>query len=187
MNTMPLVATAVLALAGGAAATAGKAAVSGNAPASGSAAVTAGQGTGSLRPLAFLAGHCFRGELANGKDVDEHCFQWLYGGRALRDTHMVRGAGHADYAGETTYYWDSLAKRIEYLYIENQGGIMRGAVESADGALVFPATSFVADGTALTIRARWTLLADGSYEAWSEMQDGHAWKTMFRLKMARSS
>jgi hypothetical protein len=116
-----------------------------------------------LQPLAFLAGHCFKGELANGKDVDEHCF-----------------------AGESTYYRDSLAGRIEYLYIENEGGIMRGSVEPADGALVFPATSFVQDGAALTIRVRWTVLADGSYEAWSEMQDTHAWRTMFRLRMAKS-
>ena len=168
MKTLPFAAALMLALACG-------------------QAVSADKGSDPLQPLAFLAGHCFKGEVANGKDVDEHCFQWIYGGKALRDTHVVRGAGHADYAGESTYYWDSLARRIDYLYIENQGGIMRGSVEPADGALVFPATSFVGDGIALTIRVRWTILADGSYEAWSEMQDKDDWRTMFRVKMAKSS
>jgi hypothetical protein len=139
-----------------------------------------------FQPFAFLAGHCFKGELANGKDVDEHCFSWLYGGKALRDTHVVRGSGHADYMGETTYYWDSSARRIEYLYIENEGGVMRGSVEPAEGALVFPAADFVEDGAVLRIRVRWTRLADGGYEVWSEKQDKDSWTTMFRLKMTKS-
>lgn len=168
MKTMPLAVVAMLALACG-------------------RAIPAEDNPNPLQPFAFLAGHCFKGQLANGKDVDEHCFQWLYGDKALRDTHVVRGAGHTEYLGETTYYWDSLARRIEYIYIENEGGIMRGSVEQASGALVFPAASFVADGAALTIRARWAVLADGSYEAWSEMQDKDAWKTMLRVKMVRSS
>lgn len=139
-----------------------------------------------LQPLASFAGHCFKGTLAGGKDTDEHCFQWMYGGKALRDVHTVRGASHPDYVGETTYYWDSGARRIEYLYVENAGGIMRGTVEPAEGAIVFPPASYVADGRSLTLRVRWTLAQDG-YEAWSEMQDKGAWTTMFRVRMARAS
>lgn len=139
-----------------------------------------------LQPLASFAGHCFKGTLAGGKDTDEHCFQWMYGGKALRDVHTVRGASHPDYVGETTYYWDSGARRIEYLYVENAGGIMRGTVEPAEGAIVFPPASYVAGGQALTLRVRWTLAQDG-YEAWSEMQEKGTWTTMFRVRMARAS
>jgi hypothetical protein len=138
-----------------------------------------------LQPMAFLAGHCFRGEVA-AKDTDEHCFRWILGGKALRDVHTVRGAGHPDYVGETTYYYDSGAQRIEYIYIENAGGLMRGTVEPGEGAFVFPATTFVAPGQALTLRVRWTLMADG-YEAWSEAQDKGAWATMFKVKMTKAS
>ena len=139
-----------------------------------------------LKPLASFAGHCFKGTLTGGKDTDEHCFQWMVGGKALRDVHTVRGPSHPDYVGETTYYWDSGARRIEYLYVENAGGIMRGTVEAAEGVLVFPPASYLADGLALTLRVRWTLAADG-YEAWSEMQDRGAWTTMFKVRMAKSS
>jgi hypothetical protein len=138
-----------------------------------------------LQPLAFLAGHCYKGSQGpNG--IDEHCFTWVYGGKALRDIHTVRAEGRPDYVGESTYYWDSGARRIEYLYIENAGGVMRGTVEAADGALVFPPARYVASGQAMTLRVRWTLMPDG-YEAWSEMQAGDAWTTMFKVKMARTS
>ena len=141
----------------------------------------------ALKPMAFLAGHCWKGDFPDGKQSDEHCFQWLYGGKALRDTHTVRAPGRPDYVGETTYYWESGAKRVEYLYVENLGGVSRGTMESAPGALVFPPTQYVADGKAMTYRVRWTLLDDSSYEAWSEMQDKNGWVTMFKLTMKRSS
>jgi len=140
-----------------------------------------------LQPMAFLAGHCWKGEFADARQTDEHCFAWLYDGKALRDTHTVRAPGRPDYVGETTYYWDSAAKRVEYLYIENMGGISRGTVESTPGSLVFPATQYVDGGAAMTYRVRWTLIGDDAYEAWSEMQDKNGWSTMFRMKLKRTS
>ena len=141
----------------------------------------------ALQPMAFLAGHCWKGEFPDGKQTDEHCFAWLYGGKALRDTHTVRAPGRPDYVGETTYYWDSATKRVEYLYVENMGGISRGSVQGVSDGLIFPATQYVADGQAMTYRVRWTRLSDTSYEAWSETQVKEGWATMFRLTMKQSS
>jgi hypothetical protein len=140
-----------------------------------------------LQPMAFLAGHCWKGDFPGGKETDEHCFAWLYDGKALRDTHTVRAPGRPDYIGETTYYWDSAAKRVEFVYIENLGGISRGNMQSMPEALIFPPTQYVADGQAMTYRVRWTRLSDTSYEAWSEMQGKDGWATMFKLTMKRSS
>jgi len=140
-----------------------------------------------LQPMAFLAGHCWKGDFPGGKQTDEHCFAWLYDGKALRDTHTVRTPGRPDYIGETTYYWDSAAKRVEFVYIENLGGISRGNMQSMPEALIFPPTQYVADGQAMTYRVRWTRLSDTSYEAWSEMQGKDGWTTMFKLTMKRSS
>lgn len=140
-----------------------------------------------LQPMAFLAGHCWKGDFADGKQSDEHCFAWLYDGKALRDTHTVRTPGRPDYVGETTYYWDSAARRVEYVYIENLGGISRGSMQSTPEALVFPATQYVADGQSMTYRVRWTKLSETSYEAWSEMQGKDGWTTMFKLTMKQSS
>ena len=141
-----------------------------------------------LKPLAFLAGHCYKGTLAGGKDTDEHCFTPAYGGQVLRDVHTVHGPEHPDYVGETTYYWDPEARRIEYLYVENAGGIMRGTVEPGDDVIVFPATRYSVGIQSMTLRVHWALQGDG-YEAWSEVQDTHdkdTWATMFRVRMAKS-
>jgi len=150
-----------------------------------SASAAAAEPIAALKPMAFLAGHCWKGSLGDAGSTDEHCFAWLYDGKMLRDTHTVHAPGRPDYVGETTYYWDSAGKRVEYLYVENLGGISRGTVESVPGALVFPATQYVEGGAATTYRVRWTLVDDGLYEAWSEAQSKDGWTTMFRVKMRR--
>ena len=85
----------------------------------------------ALKPMAFLAGSCWKGEFPDGKQSDEHCFTWMYDGKALRDVHTVRAPGRPDYVGETTYFWDPASKRVEYLYVENHGGISRGTVDTS--------------------------------------------------------
>ena len=139
----------------------------------------------ALKPMSFLAGHCWKGTFPDGKQTDEHCFQWLYDGKALRDTHTVRTPGRADYVGETTYYWDSAAKQVQFLYVENKGGISRGTMHGEQGALVFPPTQYVADGEAMTYRVRWKRQGEDAYEAWSEAQTPKGWSTMFKVILHR--
>jgi hypothetical protein len=138
-----------------------------------------------LKPMSFLAGHCWKGTFPDGRKTDEHCFGWMYGAQVLRDTHTVREAGKPDYVGETTYYVDSAARRVDYLYIENTGGSSRGSVENGAEALLFPDGRYTGDGQAMTYRARWTRQGEQAYEAWSEAQTPEGWKTMARLVMRR--
>jgi len=141
----------------------------------------------ALKPMAFLAGSCWKGEFPDRKQSDEHCFTWMYDGKALRDVHTVRAPGRPDYVGETTYFWDSASKRVEYLYVENHGGISRGTVDtSTSGVLQFPPAQYVADGQTLTYRARWTI-AGAAYEAWNETQGKDGWVTMTKLTLKRVS
>ncbi len=147
---------------------------------------TAAEPIDPLKPMAFLAGSCWTGTFPDGKQTDEHCFRWLFDGKALRDTHTVRAAGRPDYVGETTYYFDSAARRVEYLYVENLGGVSRGTMESAPPALVFPPTQYVEGGNTMTYRSRWTRVDDATYEAVAEMQNKDAWAPMFKLTMKRS-
>ena len=82
----------------------------------------------AYQPLAFLAGHCWKGAFPDGKQTDEHCFTWIYGGRFLRDRHTVRAEGKPDALGESIYFWNTSARQLEYLYIESDGGFSRGPV-----------------------------------------------------------
>ncbi len=138
-----------------------------------------------LMPMAFLAGHCWRGTFQDGRTTDEHCFAWMYGGRVLRDTHTVRRPNKPDNIGESTYYIDTVGNHVAFLYIENGGGSSRGTVESLPGALLFPDTQYVSDGEALIYRARWTRQGDRAYEAWSEAQTPNGWTTMFKVVLKR--
>ena len=141
----------------------------------------------ALKPMAFLAGHCWKGEFPGAKDTDEHCFSWLYDGKALRDVHTVRAPGRPDYVGETTYYWNPAGRRVEFLYVENQGGISTGRMEAQDSTLVFPPTEYASDAQRMTYRVRWTRMGDDAYEAWSEAQGANGWTTMFRVTLRRVS
>src|SRR5262249_3787092 len=105
------------------------------------------------QPLAFLAGHCWKGTFPDGKQTDEHCFSWIYDGKFLRDQHTVHGGGHPDYLGESIYFWNSASKRVEYLYIENQGGYSQGPVATEGRTLVFPPTQYVENGETQTYRS----------------------------------
>lgn len=138
-----------------------------------------------LKPMAFLAGHCWKGTFPDGRTTDEHCFSWMAGGRALRDAHVVRSPGKPDSAGESTYYVNSASNHVEFLYVESSGGFSRGTVESLPEAILFPDTQYISDGEALVYRARWTRKDETSYEAWSEAQTPKGWQTMFRLVLKR--
>lgn len=136
-------------------------------------------------PLAFLAGHCWKGTFTDGKQTDEHCFEWVYGGRFLRDRHVVRG-DHPDFAGETIYFFNSAAKRIEYVYIEDQGGFSRGAVAAEADAVVFPDAEYVDGGKTQVYRARWTRSGGDAYEVTTEFKGKDGWTPGWAMRMVRS-
>jgi hypothetical protein len=139
-----------------------------------------------LAPMAFLAGHCWTARFPDSPRTDEHCFQWMVDDRVLRDVHFLRAPGEPDRIGETTYYANPAANRVEYLSFEDDGGFSRGAVEALPEALIFPDATYTADGEAAVVRARWTPQGDRAYEAWSETQTPDGWTTSSRLLFERA-
>jgi hypothetical protein len=138
------------------------------------------------QPLAFLAEHCWKGEFPGGtKTTDEHCFNWIYDGKFLRDRHTVRAPGKPDAQGESIYFWDSSADRLEYLYIESDGGLSRGPVSTDAGSLIFPDTNFVQDGKTQVYRSRWQLSGANAYEVLTEFKSKDGWVLGFKVHMDR--
>lgn len=138
-----------------------------------------------LKPLAFLAGACWKGNFPGQEQTDEHCFEWLYGGRFLRDTHTVHGPGHPDYKGETTYYWDAQAQQVQYLYIESEGGFSRGTARPASDGVNFPETTEVENGKAQVYRSRWQHDAGDVYQVVTEFKTAQGWSVAWRVEMKR--
>ena len=146
--------------------------------------------TDPYAPLAYLAGHCWAGSMKGGKDVDTHCFTWVYDRKFLRDVHVVKGEGHDDYVGETIYYWDGTEKKLKYLYIENKGGSSMGAVDLAEGALMFPPTEFQSGGKTQYYRSRWTQDGEDAYLVITEFKQadggwGGGWNVHMKRQAAR--
>ena len=131
--------------------------------------------TSPYAPLAYLAGSCWQGALPGGKDVDTHCFSWVYGGKFLRDQHTVHGAGHEDYLGESLYFWDTLAQKLRYLYIENAGGSSVGTVETSGDTLVFPDSSHQEGGHTQVYRSRWQRSDTDAYDVITELKHEDVW------------
>jgi len=143
--------------------------------------------------MAFLAGSCWKGDLpaqpgqGDVKQTDEHCFTWVYGGRFLRDRHVVHADnGRPDYVGETVYYWDAPKKQIEYLYFENQGGVSQGAVQPAADTLVFPATDYIEDGKPQTYRSHWQHAGSDAYDVVTEFKEDDGWKPAWTVRMKKT-
>jgi hypothetical protein len=137
----------------------------------------------AYQPLAFLAGHCWRGAFPGGKATDEHCFNWIYEGKFLRDLHTVRTAGKPDASGESIYFWNSVAKQVEYLYIDSDGGFSRGSVTVEQESLIFPDTNFVENGKTQVYRSRWQRSGADAYNVVTEFRAKDGWVPGFKVRM----
>ena len=120
----------------------------------------------------------------DGKRTDEHCYEWVYAGKFLRDRHTVKG-GEAPYGGETIYYWDAESKLVHYLYINVLGGHSRGTVTPGDGALYFPEEKYSDGKIEQTYRSLWRRDGDDAYIAISEVKVPGGWKEAWRIRMQR--
>jgi hypothetical protein len=142
--------------------------------------------TDPYQPLAFLVGHCWKGEFrGDAARSDEHCFSRIYGGKFLRDEHVVHRAGKPDEFGETIYLWNSASHELEYFYIESGGGYLRGVAMPDGEALVFPAAAYVADGESMNVRSRWQRAGEAAYDVATEFEVGGRWVPGFSLRMQR--
>lgn len=137
-----------------------------------------------LQPLSFLAGSCWKGTFTDRAATDEHCFEWIMGGRFLRDHHVVRGDAEP-YEGETTYAWDAAEKRIAYWYIALPGYYSHGNVEAADHALIFHDTLVLS--TTQQLLATWRASGPDAYTVHVEEISNGKSKELWSMVMRRSS
>jgi hypothetical protein len=137
-----------------------------------------------LAPLSRLAGHCWKGEFAEGGSWDRHCFEWAYDGKFLHDKHVVTGK-RAPYGGETFYRYDEKAQRIVFHYFNSQGGYSEGAVQPAPSELRFPEERYEQGGKTLVLRTIWRFDGDTKVIASTEQQKDGQWVEAFRITFSR--
>ena len=137
-----------------------------------------------LKPFQFLVGSCWTGTFPDGKATDTHCFEPVYGGQFIRDTHVVKGP--KPYEGESIHAWDAQKKKLVYVYWANSGSISFGTSEpQASGEIVFPQADVASSAGTVAIKSTWTPRGPDSYEVWaSHLKDGE-WKETWRMVMKR--
>jgi hypothetical protein len=139
-----------------------------------------------FEPLAFLVGGCWRGTFADGKTTDLRCAEPVFGGKFLRERHMVRSANGGEYRGETLFHWDAKAGRIRYTYWNSNGGVSTGTMELHGSRRVFPAERYAgSDGRMRQFRTVWEVKGDSAWVMTTEelRADGTwiaAWRIDFR-------
>lgn len=149
------------------------------------ASVPAAAADDPLAPMGFLAGSCWKGEFPGSSGVtDTHCFEAVYGGRFIRDRHIVEGAGQP-YLGESLYRWDAAAHVVRYAYDSSDGGHSDGTMRPVEGGLSFEDNYLDADGAALKMRVTWTREGADGYVALAEAMVDGAWKTKWRVPFHR--
>jgi hypothetical protein len=80
---------------------------------------------------------------------------------------------------------DSAAKRLEYLYIESDGGFSRGPVSFDHEALLFPDTTFVQDGKTMVYRSRRQRSSATAYDVVTEFKSKDGWIPGFKVHMVQ--
>jgi hypothetical protein len=138
-----------------------------------------------FRPLEFLVGDCWVGSFPDGKATDEHCFEWVFDRKFIRDRHEVR-SDKAPYAGETLYGWDPVEKRLGFWYWNSEGDVIVGAVEYRPGSIMFPTRLVTREGT-VELRAIWTRTGQDSYRVEQSRREGEVWKPLWTMELKRAS
>ena len=136
-----------------------------------------------FRPLEFLVGICWAGTFPDGKATDQHCFEWVFDRKFIRDRHVVRNGG-TPYSGETLYGWDPEAKRLGFWYSNSEGEILTGAVEYGPGSIAFP-TRHVTEKGSMELRATWTRMGQDGYRVEQTQLVGKTWKPLWTMELKR--
>ena len=130
--------------------------------------------------LGSLVGQCWVGTFPDQKQTDEHCFEWVFNGKFIRDRHKVRN-GKAPYEGETLYGWNNKAQRVVFWYWNSEGDILQGTVEHKADTLVFPTQYESKDGP-VELRAIWSHIGAGGYQAEESQRVGNQWKMLWTVQ-----
>lgn len=135
-----------------------------------------------FRPLEFLVGSCWIGTFPDGKNTDEHCFEWVFDRKFIRDRHVVPGV--VPYRGETIYGWDPIAKSLSYWYWNSEGMVIIGRVEFTPDGIVFPSRYATPQGD-VELKAVWVRDGADAYRvSQTQLRDG-VWKPLWTMRMIR--
>ena len=137
---------------------------------------------GTLAPLEFLVGSCWKGTFPDGKKTDEHCFEWVFDRKFIRDRHVVEGG--EPYRGESIFGYDATAKKPAFWYWNSDGLVTVGTMEYRGASIVFPERYTGPDGE-VVMEAVWTRKGNDAYHVDQRRKKGEGWETLWTMTLTR--
>jgi len=135
-----------------------------------------------LSPFAPLVGPVWVGQFPDGKAVDEQEFEWVYGGRFLRNVHRVKTPdGTVVYEGETIYAWDPKNETVVWWYWNSTGGHIVGTLEKAGDEWSFKGTNHAPPPQPEEVRGRLRLISDSEWQSVQYFPSDDGWKERFTM------
>lgn len=124
--------------------------------------------------IAPLVGHCWRAPMSEPGMFDLQCFEWMFDGKFVRNTHVVTNPKPI-YSGETIYRLDPETKRLGFHYFTSTGALSQGHLQPADNGYLVPETHVGADGRRTELRSRFEILDATHFRVRTEVLEGEAW------------
>ena len=137
-------------------------------------------------PLAHLVGHCWRAAFPDGKQRDLQCFESLYGGKLIGNSHMVQGSDPL-YEGQTVFSWDNTHQRIRFHYFTSTGAVSEGYfVAGPDGGMTIPERHVGKGGAAIELENLYRRDGEHAYRVTTRQKTADGWKEMMDLRYVRT-
>lgn len=137
-------------------------------------------------PLAHLVGHCWRAPFADGKQRDLQCFESMYGGKLIGNTHMVQGSDPL-YQGQTIFSWDEANRRIRFHYFTSTGAVSEGHfVPGADGTMTIPERHVGKDGKGIELENVYRRDGEHAYRVVTRQKVDGGWNEVMNLRYVRT-
>ena len=136
----------------------------------------------ALRPFAPLVGTTWVATFPNGKLTDEQKFEWVYGGKFLRNQHWVRTTdGKTVYEGETIYAWDPLAEQVVWWYWNASGGYVAGTMSATEGGWLFEGVNHAPKTQTPKVRGVIRAITAESWESVQYFERDGKWVEQFAI------
>ena len=138
-----------------------------------------------FEPIAFLVGHCWRAPFPDGKQQDLQCFEPLYDGKLISNTHVVQGSDPV-YEGMSVFSWDDEHDRVRFHYFTSTGAVSEGYFRKTDAGYVIPEKHVGRDGKVTELENLYQRDGEYAYRVVSREKTAKGWEERLNLRYVRT-
>ncbi|MFT3808236.1 TolB family protein [Arenimonas sp.] len=135
-------------------------------------------------PIEFLVGHCWRASFSDTQR-DLQCFESLYGGKLIGNSHMVQGSDPL-YQGQTIFSWDDANKRIRFHYFTSTGAVSEGYFQQTPDGIMVPERHVGADGKVTEMQNWFLPEGDHAYRVVAREKTADGWTERRNFRYLRT-